>query len=158
MQNSSKVIIWIVVVVIIIAAIVYGVSRNGRDTDGMENNTISTNDNSAATIAVADQFPGNIVYVSNATFGKNGFVVIHKDENGAPGKIIGSAYFAKGVNPGTVELTESLTEGGKYFAMVHDDDGDRIFDATKDLPSKDTSGAVIMKSFISTKDLPEIKG
>jgi hypothetical protein len=157
MQNSSRAILWIILIIIVIAAIVYGVSRNGRDTDGLENNDVGAN-TTPASITLMDQFPGKVVYVGGATLPNGGFVVIHKSENGAPGAIVGSSYFPAGVNPGTVELTESTVDGSTYYAMLHSDDGDRVFDAAKDLPLKNAAGEIVMRMFTATKDLPEIKG
>ena len=45
------------------------------------------------TLFVEDQFPGSIVYLSSVTLAKGGWVVVHEDDSGKPGKIIGYKYF-----------------------------------------------------------------
>jgi hypothetical protein len=45
-------------------------------------------------------------------------------------------YFAKGINPGKVNLTENTKEGMLYYAVLHTDDGDKKFDAKKDMELK----------------------
>ncbi len=67
-------------------------------------------------------------------------------------------YFEKGINPGKITLTEKTVDGGIYYAMLHSDDGDKKFDATKDLPLKDSKGNIIMKIFHATTNVTEVKG
>lgn len=110
-------------------------------------------------LVVASQFPGKIVFVSLVRLQQGGFVVIHKrDAIGNAGTIIGSGYFASGSRTGEVTLSEALVDGMYYIAMLHSDDGDRVFDAVKDLPIIGTDGAPIQVIFEATEDLPEEKG
>lgn len=86
-----------------------------------------------------------------------GFVVIHKDLNGAFGPIIGSTPL---VQAGTttqiaVSLDEAITDGQKLYAMLHRDDGDGKFDAAKDLPVKDTFGNMMHMIFQVREDATE---
>jgi uncharacterized membrane protein len=46
-------------------------------------------------VVVNDQFPGNIVYLSSVQLAKPGFVVIHKDNKGVPGDVIGQTTSSK---------------------------------------------------------------
>jgi hypothetical protein len=109
-------------------------------------------------VVVADQFPGNIVYLSSVQLANSGWVVVHKDNAGTPGDVLGYTWFDKGINPGQVKLTASTIEGGTYYAMIHTDDGDKKFDITKDLPLKDANGSVVMKMFKATATAIEVKG
>ena len=148
---------WIVTVIVIIALIVIGIivfgnKKTSTPTDVVDTTVVgNTPSTEVNRIIMADQFPGNIVYVSSVQLAKGGWVVIHKDSAGKPGDIIGSTYFADGINPGKVTLTSSTVEGGVYYAMLHSDDGDKKFDAAKDLPLKDSKGDVIMKIFRAGK-------
>lgn len=131
------------------------------DTTGANTgNSISTTTNAVTvnSITITDQFPGNIVYASSVRLSDNGFIVIHKDNSGTPGDIIGSQYLAKGINPAKITLTADTTDGKTYHAMLHKDDGDKKFDATKDLPIKDSSGKTVMKAFKVTSEPVEDKG
>jgi hypothetical protein len=109
-------------------------------------------------IMISDQFPGNIVYVSSVQLAQPGFIVIHADNAGTPGAVIGYQYFEKGTYPGKITLTSSTIEGGIYYAMLHSDNGDKKLDAAKDLPLKDSSGNIIMKLFRATNVVSEVKG
>jgi hypothetical protein len=139
----------VIIVLIIIGIMVFGGKNTAAPTDIDNPNATSTGSASQDVnrIVMSDQYPGNVVYLSSVQLSKAGWVVIHKDNNGQPGDIIGSQYFEAGINPGRVNLTSVTVEGGRYYAMIHSDDGDKIFNAAKDLPLKDARGNVIMKIF-----------
>jgi hypothetical protein len=145
---------WVVTAIVIIVLIIIGIMVfGGKDTvapiDDIDNNGTSTGSVAGEVnrIVMSDQYPGNVVYLSSVQLSKGGWVVIHKDNNGQPGDIIGSQYFDAGINPGRVNLTSTTVEGGRYYAMIHSDDGDKVFNAAKDLPLKDARGNIIMKIF-----------
>lgn len=152
-QSGVKTWQWVVTVVVIIALIIIGVlvfgsKGSNAPVTGEENPTSTEQPIGAANrITMTDQYPGNVVYLSSVQFAAPGYVAIHKDNNGMPGKIIGYAKFAAGINPGKITLSESLIDGGTYYAMMHNDDGDNKFDAVKDAPLKDAAGNIIMKIF-----------
>lgn len=154
---------WIVTVIVIIVLIIIGILVfGGKDTSEVVDNTNTTTPTTTVGInrvVMSDQYPGNIVYLSSVQFENGGWVVIHKDNAGQPGAVIGQTYFEKGINPGRVTLTQSTVEGGTYYAMLHSDDGDKKFDAAKDLPLKDSAGNIIMKIFRAAASVgAEIKG
>jgi hypothetical protein len=155
---------WIVTVIVIIILIVLGYymfkgNTAPVGTDVSPTSSASPTDlNEVNRVVVADQYPGNVVYVSSVQLANPGWVVIHKDENGKPGKVIGSTYFDKGINPGKITLTENTADGSIYYAMLHADDGDKKFDATKDAEIKDSRGTVISKIFRATSSITEVKG
>lgn len=143
---------WVVTVIVIIALIVIGISVFGGKSTQAPTDESDTSGTTSSTevnrIVMSDQFPGNVVYVSSVQLAKGGWVVIHKDNAGKPGDVIGSAYYPAGINPGgKITLTASTVEGGVYYAMLHSDDGDKKFDIAKDLPLKDSKGNIIMKLF-----------
>lgn len=154
---------WIVTVIIIIVLVILGYYMfKGSSSAPTTTETPSTEENTSNgdvnRVVVADQYPGNIVYVTSAQFAAPGWVAIHEDNAGTPGAIIGSAYFDKGINPGKITLAKKTVEGKLYYAMLHSDDGDKKFDATKDMPLKDASGNIIMKPFRVSSTVSEIKG
>lgn len=145
---------WVVTVIVIIILIVLGYylfKGNPGTTNTDDNNATSTDQvsdvNEVNRIVVSDQYPGNVVYISSAQVANGAWVEIHKDNNGTPGAIIGSAWVDKGIAPVKITLTEKTVDGQLYYAMLHSDDGDKKFDAAKDLPLKDSRGNVIMKTF-----------
>lgn len=143
---------WVVTVIVIIVLIIIGVlvfGNKGTDvSDLTETPDIETPASTEANrIVMGDQFPGNVVFLSSVTLANGGWVVIHKDNAGTPGEVIGAQYFDKGINTGKITLTKPTVEGGLYYAMLHSDDGDKKFDEAKDVPLKDSKGSVIMKIF-----------
>ncbi|MDO8575591.1 MAG: hypothetical protein Q7R78_02730 [bacterium] len=153
--------ITVLVIVIVLALIGYFVFRGPSTTGTDDQNPVTQNQNTNELnrIIISDQFPGNRVYVSTVQLGSAGFVVIHKDNAGAPGAVIGYAWMDKGVAPLTVDLTESTVDGGVYYAMLHTDAGsDKAFDIAKDLPIRDSKGGIVMKMFKALLDIPEFKG
>ena len=154
-QGGIKAWQWVVTVIVIIALIVIGIMFFGKKSDDgtmvPKDDTSMTDTSGTASevnrIVMSDQFPGNIVYISSVTLANGGWVEIHADKAGQPGEYVGSAYFDKGISPGKITLTKPTIEGGIYYAMLHSDDGDKKFDASKDLPTKDAKGNIIMKLF-----------
>ncbi len=156
MQPSSGIKTWqwvvtiiVIIILIIIGVLVFGGKGSQAPVTGDESMATTTADQSAANrIVMSDQYPGNVVYLSSVQLTKPGWVVIHKDNKGQPGDIIGSAHFDAGINAGgKITLSGSTVEGGTYYAMIHSDDGDGIFNAAKDLPLKDARGNIIMHVF-----------
>ena len=78
------------------------------------------------------------------------WVAVHEDMAGKPGKILGAQLFSAGTHFGKVDLLRPTVVGMKYYAMLHSDDGDRRFDASKDKPLTGTSGAHITDEFMTT--------
>ena len=105
-------------------------------------------------IAVNDQPPGMNVAAALVTLAQDGWVVIHEDADGQPGRILGAQLFNAGQSQsGTVELLRGTEEGRVYYAMLHSDDGDRQFDHTKDLTIRDPQGNIIHMRFVATADV-----
>ncbi|OGN03300.1 MAG: hypothetical protein A2655_00520 [Candidatus Yanofskybacteria bacterium RIFCSPHIGHO2_01_FULL_43_42] len=86
-------------------------------------------------IYVAEQLPSNTVLVAIVRLEKPGFAVIHEDINNAPGKMLGASSLimsGETKDPLTIKLSRSTLDGETAYAMLHFDNGDGIFDATKD--------------------------
>jgi hypothetical protein len=164
-ENGVRTWQWVVTVIVIIILILLGYYMlKGNGTTAPTSEVETGTDSSLVVgkdtnrVVINDQFPGNIVYLSSVQLAKPGFVVIHKDNKGVPGDIIGYQYFEKGINPGKITLTTPTAEGQTYYAMLHSDNGDKKFDAKLDLPLKDAAGNAIMKMFRSTSTVVESKG
>jgi hypothetical protein len=88
-------------------------------------------------IQVIDQnvTAGKVIILS-AALKENGYVVIHKEEKGKPGPIIGvSNMIAPGLYSNrSVVLTEGVAQGDILYAMLHADNGDGIFTPKDDAP------------------------
>ena len=144
---------WVVTIIVIIALIVIGILVFGnKKTEAPITTDQATTTDQTGTLALnrvvmSDQYPGNVVYLSSVQAENPAWVAIQSDNNGQPGEIIGSAHFDKGINPGKVTLTKPTVEGGTYYAVIYTDDASGKFNATTDLPLKDSNGNVIMKIF-----------
>jgi hypothetical protein len=154
-QSGIKTWQWVVTVIVIIVLIIIGVmvfGGKGGGTPSTTDNTSSSTDNTNTTpanrVTMNDQYPGNVVYISSIQMDQPGYVAIHANNNGTPGKVIGSAHLDKGINANIkVTLSQPLIDGQTYYAMLHGDDRDGKFSETKDPALKDSKGDVIMHVF-----------
>jgi hypothetical protein len=82
---------------------------------------------------------------TTAVFKDGGYVVVHADNNGQPGAIIGnSSYLDAGThNNVSVKLSRVVKENDTLHVMLHGDDGDKNFSASKDTDIKGGSGQPI---------------
>lgn len=110
-------------------------------------------------IYVDDQAAGSAeVLVGFAVMKDAGFVVIHADNGGVPGRVIGATALlpAGGGEHVSVALDEALVGGEIYYAVLERDDGDGAFDASKDRQVVDADGNVILMTFAASADaVPE---
>ncbi|MBI2064201.1 MAG: hypothetical protein HYT66_00615 [Candidatus Yanofskybacteria bacterium] len=110
-------------------------------------------------IYVAEQPPSNTVSVAVVRLEKPGFAVVHEDVNEVPGGILGaSALIAPGETKNSlpVTLSRSTLDGETIYVMLHFDNGDGIFDATKDKPVVDpVTNEPMMMIVVTSKDATE---
>lgn len=100
-------------------------------------------------LMVNDQDAGSIVFVASVTSQKPVWVAIHEDADGVPGKILGAQLFDTNMHSGEVSLLRKTENARAYYAVLHEDDGGRIFDYTKHKPIKDNEGREIVAKFIA---------
>lgn len=165
MNNLGK---RIIVIVLVLAVIIVGAVLWWGNTSVDNSNNIgavgSLSQGGVAapvelvSVTIDDQFPGPLVFVSEAKLPGGGWVVISRDDNGKPGITVGAGFFGKGVTAGEVNVSNPTKEGEKYFATLYRDNGDLRFDARADLPYRDASGQLITSVFSVTRNLPENKG
>lgn len=128
-------------------------TSSGQAPTAPNSGTVLTGENA---LALDDQAPGTSVAVNVVTLARDGWVVIHEEEGGKPGRILGARRFNAGMNQsGSVELLRPTEEGKIYFAMLHADNGDHQFNHTKDMPIKDGAGNAVMMRFVATANPPE---
>ena len=105
---------------------------------------------SSTKVVVSDQTAGTLVAIGAVDMSVNGWVVVHEDRDGAPGNILGAQRFDAGsYTGGQVELLRATVAGGKYYVMLHQDNGDKMFDHILDLPYKSSESAYVMATFIA---------
>lgn len=105
-------------------------------------------------IYILDQSSGQSkIVVGYAVFSKPGFITIRENDNGMPGKIVGASSVLNGrVDSQTVDLTTVLQADHVYYAELVSDDGNGIFEESKDLPVNDKDKSVVLMSFLAKTD------
>lgn len=100
-------------------------------------------------LVVVDQTAGLSVGMSMVSLSQDGWIAIHeKTEDGDMGNILGARRFLEGKYFGSViDLLRGTESGKTYYAVLHIDDGDSIFDFETEVPARDSSGALIAAQF-----------
>jgi hypothetical protein len=117
-------------------------------TEGPTSTMPETLDDNA--VIIANQEPGDTVLVNIVVITQPGYVVIHEDDGGAPGTIIGVSdlvtEYAQNIE---IDLDRSSVDGEVLYAMLHfDDDNDGEFTFPEnDLPVKNDQGNIVMTPF-----------
>jgi hypothetical protein len=101
-------------------------------------------------LSVSDQAAGSVVVIDSLTLKAPGWVAIHDDVNGMPGKILGARLFDKGTTKGEIELLRKTVPGTSYIVMVHGSDGDTTFSSKTDKPLTDDKGEMVTVTFKTT--------
>ena len=85
---------------------------------------------------ISEQKPGDSILVSFAILKNGGYVVIHENKNEKPGTIIRSSqHLSRGEHENLIiRLTRPIKSGNSLYAMLHEDDGDGVFNPIKDAP------------------------
>lgn len=148
--------IFAIIIVVVVGVVLF--FRGGGEKPGSADDSSSLIISNNA-IYVAEQTPGRSVLVSVVYLEKSGFVVIHEDISGAPGKILGvSSLVPAGEmeNLMPITLSRATRDGETIYAMLHVDNGDGKFDATNDQPVLDSVGSAPMMMVVTiSKDATE---
>jgi hypothetical protein len=115
-----------------------------------EEYNIATSEKEHNNITIVSQAAGNLVVITKVSVSHPTWVAIHEDVDGLPANILGAQLFNEGVHSGTVSLLRDTESGRKYYAILYQDNGDRMFDYVIDLPVEGVSGDVVSASFITT--------
>lgn len=98
------------------------------------------------------------VTVDSVTSDGPGWIVIHLDDNGSPGAVIGHAAVEDGENTDvSVTLDQDITEETTLWAMLHTDAGEQgtyEFPGA-DAPVTDAEDNIVMQSFVASPAMQE---
>lgn len=162
-MDTKKLLIFIllilgIITIIILGSVLFFIDDNDEKLNINDQSGLIISNNA---IYVADQIPGDNILVQVAHLEKPGFVVIHEDNNGAPGKILGvSSLLGAGEtkNLPSINLFRATKDNETIYAMIHLDNGDGKFDVTNDKPALDSIGGVpVMMIVTISKDATEPK-
>ncbi len=99
-------------------------------------------------IDIKTQSPGKTVNILKVAMEKDGWVVIHENRDGEPGVILGAYRFSEGTfNNIEIPLLVAIEQSEDYFAVIHDDDGDKKFNHKIDTPRENAEGSMILTEF-----------
>ncbi len=130
---------------------------NNANNTNNTNNTTGSNNATFGAVTVADQTadPANTVVVATVASVGPGFIVIHADDNGAPGEVLGNTAVNDGSNSDvSVTLSRDTVPGEVLYAMLHIDAGTvgTYEFPGPDGPATDANGDVITPRFTTGYD------
>jgi len=104
-------------------------------------------------LILKEQLPGNkikfegvSIYTPDA-LKKSYFIVIFKDSNGLPGRIIGNSQPLKGSSSGNEVQLDEPVSNEMLYAMIFEDNGDGRFDSTSDSIVRGEDNIIIIVKF-----------
>lgn len=99
----------------------------------------------------AQSLSGNQIIIAGLYLDKPGFVVIHKDVNGAPSAIIGHSDLISGSRTNLVVSIDKNQAGSRVFAMLHyDANNNGVYDSADEGTAVKVEGGVVVKPVIIT--------
>jgi hypothetical protein len=152
-SNSKYWLIGAGIVIVALGAWYFMRSGNGNDASKLENS-----------IAVTDQDANSIsIIIDSTTINVPGFIVIHEDVNGIPGKTLANSKLLTAGTFANESIIMTTGPGRYYWAMLHGDDGNGLFDIERDTALKNKADEIVMKRFqVKLSGLlngePDIKG
>ncbi|TSD02713.1 MAG: hypothetical protein Athens071416_526 [Parcubacteria group bacterium Athens0714_16] len=108
------------------------------------------------TIIVDNQPFGDSIIISKLDLKETVWVTIYEDANGEPGNILGAGVFDAGsFEKQEISLLRSTSGDSTYYVKLLKDDGDRVFDHTKDLSVKNIATKKdLITTFKTTSGMP----
>lgn len=121
------------------------------DTTDETTTTSGTQPSSIMTIVARDQAAGLTVAIESISAPTAVWAVVHEDNgSGQPSRILGAQLVEEGAATATVQLLRGTQAGQTYYAMIHNDNGDRAFDPKSDAAALGSDGKPVMSTFKAT--------
>jgi hypothetical protein len=152
----NKKISLILIIILVVGFVIFRSKTNNDQAPTNSNNSTAGMRVEDNAIYVQEQKPGKELIANMAVLKKPGFIVIHQDNNGVPGAIIGiSQYLTEGEHDNVkIILNTSTMDKQTIYAMLHEDNGDKIFSET-DTPVSSVTGGPIMMIITIDSGAPE---
>jgi len=140
MKSRLTVVLLLIVAAIAVASIFLVPRIGGRSGSSDDSAGLFIGGNA---IYVAEQNVDKKVLVSLVRLKRNGFVVIREDAGKAPGAVLGTSDLlpageTRDLPP--IVLSRVMIEGETLYAALYFDDGDGVFELSKDAPALDAAG------------------
>ncbi len=104
-------------------------------------------------VLVSDGQSGDKVVVRSVEIAGPSYVVIHEDDGGKPGKVLGkSTLLSANANNITIMLDREIKAGETLYAMLHRDDGDGVYEFPGDDAPVKSGGKVVLDKFSGKGD------
>lgn len=114
-----------------------GTSTNtGTNTPGQNSLSVATQDTGAKS-----------VIVTTVSLQQPGYIVIHADDNGSPGAVLGQSALLQAGTHTNISVPLSVKNNTTYWAMLHTDNGNGTYATAEDAPTTN-GGVVVMVSFV----------
>lgn len=150
MKNKGIIIFTVVIFIIITGFFLFNsfLKKNVIESDVTAQEEV-VEEEMAVSLIVPQQAGGTNIFIENAFLLEEGYVVIHREEDGKSGEIIGvSELLQVGANDNfLMDIDEEVIEGDILFAMLHTDYGDGVFDPLLDIPTVDSEGNSVLVKF-----------
>lgn len=117
---------------------------------GTEERDVSTLDTTSSdnVITVLDQLAGDRVLIDTVELSVSGWVVVHEDLEGSFGNALGAARFDTGQHKrGYVKLLRNTVPDTLYYVILYQDNGDKQFSLSDDIPLTDLANNPIGATF-----------
>jgi|GEM_PF-3255978 len=139
----------IIAIVVVAGAAIYLASRSGNNNSGSPDGSSSNvQDQISPAAGINTQGNDQGIMLQSVDMPEAGFLVVHTDNNGQPGAIVGVSPLLQSGNNTNVQIPANLMPGQQYIIEAHaDTNGNQTFDANADQPMKDSQGNVMMQPF-----------
>ena len=147
MNKKGGTSVWVigVIIVLVIVGILIFINFGGEKVTKSE-------------ISVSDQrLEGNILSIGEVALDKSGFVVVHKDDGGKPGEVIGNSELISGRESDVKVEINSNKAGSRVFVMLHYDNGDGEYTSLDEDKPVVLDGNVVVKAVVFFEE-EEISG
>lgn len=122
-------------------------TENISGEDAIANESVETTPESTR-ISVNDQPAGERVTVASVTLERDGWVVVHEENNGFIGNALGAARLDAGTHANIfIPTLRTTLANGRYWIVLYSDNGDRQFNLRDDFPLRDSNNNPVTASF-----------
>jgi hypothetical protein len=141
MTKGQKYLAGVVVLVLVFIGMAF-LTKNVGQAPTLDDNDLDE----MSAILVLDQAPGVVVTISELNLHERLWVAVYEEANGGKGNILGAGRFVKGEHSNAeIDLLRTTEVGKRYYVVIHQSDGNDIFDFNRDIAIEKTQTSFIVK-------------